>query len=252
MRNAVQHQEFLGVSFTPLTLSQALSAIRGRDAAEPFAFVVTPNAHHLVAARKGERRFSEPQAAAWLVLNDSRILHLLARWMFGRDLPQAAGSDLTSALFDAGIPADAPITMIGGDDEIERRLSDDFGLRRIARYNPPMGFWRDEAQMDLCIDFVRAHPARYVFFVCGAPQSEVLAMRCGQISGITGTGLCVGSSLNFVTGVVKRAPRLIRQAGLEGLWRLGLNPTGHFKRVFVDSLPVLWIALADRMSSRVR
>jgi hypothetical protein len=39
---------------------------------------------------------------------------------------------------------------------------------------------------------------------------------------------------------------------LEGLWRLALNPTGHFKRVFVDSLPVLWIALADRVLSRAR
>jgi N-acetylglucosaminyldiphosphoundecaprenol N-acetyl-beta-D-mannosaminyltransferase len=61
--------------------------------------------------------------------------------------------------------------------------------------------------------------------------------------GAVGTALCIGSSLLFVTGVVRRAPLLFRRLNAEWAYRLMQNPRGHARRVFLESLPVLWIAL---------
>lgn len=242
-------RRFLGVAFTPLTLEDAVVEIVDRDAAAPFAFVVTPNAQHVVAAHSGDARFAEPQAAAWMVLNDSRILHLLSRGLFRRDLPLAAGSDLVERLFRGGVPTDARLTLIGGDDEVEAALRCQFGLRHIARFTPSFGFWKDPVEVDQCLDFVRANPARYVFLIAGAPQSEGLARRLSEMEGVTGVGLCVGSALNFLTGRIRRAPLWVRQASLEWAWRLAQNPAGHFRRVFIESAPILWIAFAERLRS---
>ncbi|QTC91839.1 WecB/TagA/CpsF family glycosyltransferase [Brevundimonas goettingensis] len=242
-------RRFLGVAFTPLTLEAATRAVADRPETAPFAFVVTPNAQHVVAAYSGEARFRGPQGAAWMVLNDSRILRLLSLGLFGRDFPLAAGSDLTARLFELGVPWDARVTLIGGDAEVEARLRSQFGLSRIARFTPSFGFWRDPAEVEQCLRFVLDHPARYVFLIAGAPQSEMLALRLTQMEGISGVGLCVGSALNFLTGRVKRAPWWVRAATLEWAWRLAQRPRGHFRRVFIESAPILWIALKERLKA---
>ena len=239
-------RRFLGVTFTPLDLEEAVTVIVARDPQAAFAYVVTPNAQHVVAAHGGEARFVQGQAKAWLVLNDSRILRLLSRWVFGADLPLAVGSDLVVRLFDVGMAADTPIVIIGGDADLETRLRRRFGLRRIARHEPPFGFYRDEAQIETCLDFIRRHPARYIFLVVGAPQSEMLASRLVGAPGLAGVALCVGSALNFLTGRIRRAPQIVRAANLEWAWRLAQRPVGHFRRVFIESAPILWIAVKER------
>jgi exopolysaccharide biosynthesis WecB/TagA/CpsF family protein len=234
---------FLGVPFTPLTLADAAARIAGRRADAPFVFVTTPNAQHVVSVSRGNDLFARAHDAAWMSLNDSKIMHMLSRRLFGEELPLAPGSDLTAWLFHHHIRPEDPITVIGGSEEVERLLRAQFGLRTLARYNPPMGFYNSPAEIDRCADFILAHPARYVFLAVGVPQSETVARRLIERGGATGVGLCVGSSLHFVTGVVQRAPAIFRRLGMEWAYRLLQNPRRHARRVFVDSLPVLWIAL---------
>lgn len=245
-------RRFLGVTFTPLDLEDAIRRIVSRDPASPFAYVVTPNAQHVVAAYRGDARFRQGQAGAWMTLNDSRILRLLSRRLFGDDLPLAVGSDLVARLFEVGMTPDTPIVIIGGDPQLEGQLRDRFGLNAIARHEPTFGFYRDETQIETCLDFIRAHPARYIFLVVGAPQSEVLASRLMGQPGLTGVALCVGSALNFLTGRIRRAPLAIRVANLEWAYRLAQRPVGHFRRVFIESAPILWIALKEKAASGAR
>ncbi len=239
---------FLGVPFTPLTLPDAAREIAARDPAAPFRYVSTPNAQHVVAVWRGDAKFRTAHDQAWMVLNDSRVLGLLADRLFHAPMPVAAGSDLTVSLFAHHIGPEDSLTIIGGSDEVEQRLRGSLGMRRVARFNPPMGFYNDPAEIQRCVDFVLAHPARYVFLAVGAPQSETVAIAVQTTGRATGIGLCVGSSLHFVTGVVRRAPELVRRLHLEALWRLALNPRRHARRVFVESLPVLWIALRIRLT----
>jgi N-acetylglucosaminyldiphosphoundecaprenol N-acetyl-beta-D-mannosaminyltransferase len=237
------HRWFLGVPFTPVGLAEAAARIAARPPGAPFVFVTTPNAHHTVSCARGDKRFSAAHDNAWLVLNDSRILRLISHRLFGQELPMAAGSDLTVELFRNYICPEDAITVIGGTDEVERRLRTRFGVRVLARFNPPMGFYKDPAEIERCVDFILQHPARYVFLAVGSPQSEVVACRLLERGGAIGTALCIGSSLLFVTDVVQRAPRIFRRLNAEWAYRLMQNPRGHARRVFIDSLPVLWLAL---------
>jgi N-acetylglucosaminyldiphosphoundecaprenol N-acetyl-beta-D-mannosaminyltransferase len=243
---------FLGIPFTPMSLPDAASRIVDREPGAPFCCVSTPNAQHVVHVKNGNKLFRDGHDGAWLVLNDSKILSLLADRLFGEPMPLAAGSDLTLYLFQHHIRPEDPITIIGGSAEVERRLRENFGIRSLARYDPPMGFYRHPAEIERCVDFIVSHPARYVFLAVGAPQSETLATRVLARGGATGVGLCVGSSLHFVTGVTKRAPSVFRRLHLEALYRLIQNPRRHAKRVFIESLPVLWIGLRIRLTPASR
>ncbi len=238
---------FLGVALSMVDTVAAADCVAQRDPALPFAYVVTPNAQHVVRLNRGDRGFQDGYAEAWLRLCDSQVLRLLARVLFGRTLPHATGSDTTVRLFASHIkPADR-ITVIGGGAALGQALTAKFGLTALAIHDPPMGFIGQPAEVARCIDFVLAHPARYVFLAVGAPQSEILARRIHDNGQATGTGLCIGSSLLFVTGQVKRAPLIFRRLGLEWLWRLALAPRRHARRVFIESLPLLGLALKARL-----
>lgn len=239
---------FLGIPFTPMTLADAAQRIAQRPVQAPFVFVTTPNAQHAVQVSKGDALYTQAHDRAWMVLNDSRILGRLSQRWFHESLPLAAGSDLTVELLQHHIQPTDPITVIGGTPEVEDRLRAQFGLVNLHRYDPPMGFYHDPHEIERCVDFIVDHPARYVFLAVGVPQSETIARHMLERGGGIGTGLCVGSSLHFATGVVARAPDLFRKAGLEWLYRLLQNPRRHARRVFVQSLPVLGIAARTRLT----
>jgi exopolysaccharide biosynthesis WecB/TagA/CpsF family protein len=250
MTRALERRDFLGLSFTPLGLDEAVDLIAAHGPDAPFAYVVTPNAQWMVGHDGGDPRYGQAAAKAWLVLNDSRILRLLSRLLWRRDFPVAAGSDLTAAIFARALSPADPITIIGGGEEVERRLRQQFGLQSIAWYDPPMGYGKVAAEVDRCAEFIREHPARYVFIATGAPQSDMVGRRTVELGGAVGVGLCVGGSLNFLTGLVQRAPRFWREASLEWLYRLLQNPRRHFGRVFRQSMPVLWIAARVRFGRK--
>lgn len=235
---------FLGVPVALLDAAGAAQRIADRPAEAPFAYVVTPNAAHFTLLEVSrDARFRDVYDHAWMRLLDGQVPRLLAKHVFGLDIPLAAGSDLTVMMLKRHIRPDDAVTVIGGSDEVPRRLASLYGIGRVAHFNPSMGFINRPDEVVACVDFVLAHPARYVFFCVGTPQGEYLAREVHRRGGATGVGLCVGGSLNFATGLTKRAPEFYRRAGLEWAHRLALNPVGHARRVFVDSLPVLWVAL---------
>ena len=240
--------DFLGVvSLTPIGLEEAAARIAARDPAAPFAYVVTPNAAHVTSLSRPGSPYRAAYDAAWMRLCDSQIMRLLARMLFGQQIALAAGSDLTALLLRNVVRPDDAVTVIGGSAVLAAALRAQFGLRRLAMHIPPMGYSRDPAEVARCVDFALAHPARLVFVITGAPQSERLLLEISQ-TGATGIGLAVGSSLAFATGLIPRAPAPFRRAGLEWLYRLGQNPRGHARRVFVESLPIVALAVRRRLT----
>ena len=240
--------DFLGVvSLTQVSPRQAVERLAERDAAAPFVFVVTPNAAHVTSLAKPGSPYRAAYDAAWMRLCDGQAIRLLGRVLFGQQLELVTGSDLTVLLLREVIHPDDPITVIGGDDRLRRALQEQFGLTRLHQHQPPMGYITQPDEVQRCVDAVLAHPARFVFIITGSPRSEQLLLRIAQTGQATGIGLSVGSSLAFATGLVPRAPEAMRRAGLEWLFRLGRDPRGHARRVFMDSLPIVQLALRAKL-----
>ena len=239
-----------GTRFSPLDTAAALAAILARPEGAPFAYVCTPNAVHVVNYERGDARFRDGVDGAWLRLCDSRVVARLARLSAGVELPLALGSDLTLAMVQGAVRPEDRVSIIGGTPAMEERLRTRFGWRHLARHDPPFGFIADPAELARCVAFVRDNPARYVFLACGAPQSEVLGRRIVEAGGAVGTGLCIGASLLFATGLEARAPLAMQRAGLEWLHRLVLQPRRMSQRLVRSQLPLLLLAARARRTRR--
>jgi exopolysaccharide biosynthesis WecB/TagA/CpsF family protein len=198
-----------------------------------FGYVVTPNTDHLIRYYD-DAHFRALYADAQFILLDSRFLSYLFRLVRGVSLPVCAGSDLTSSLIKNVINSDDQLILIGATEQQATMLREQFKLTRLQHYNPPMGFIKDPLAVETCLQFIEHHsPARFVFIAIGSPQQEIIAQHIKQRGRTQGMGLCIGASINFLTGEERRAPRWMQRIGCEWLYRLIQDPRRLAKRYLV-------------------
>lgn len=238
-RVRARHIWFLNSAFDRIGFDTALERIVRRDPARPFAFVVTPNVDHLVRLSRGGE-LAPLYAQAWLTVCDSRVLELIAAFS-GEEVEVTPGSDLTAALFEHAIDPAEPIVVIGGDADVIEGVTARFGLTDVRWHQPPMGLRTNPEAVADCAAFVAANPARFVFLCVGSPQQEMIAAACIERGDCTGVGLCVGASLDFLSGKIQRAPAWMQRARLEWLHRLMEEPRRMWRRYLVDGPQVLLI-----------
>jgi len=233
---------FIGATFDPLTPMQTLSRAKWVTRNHGFRYIVTPNVDHLVRLHKEPEVYGPLYEASWLSVCDSRILELLAKFS-GIPLKAVPGSDLTGQLFDNVILPTEPINVIGADDDIIAKLKEIYGLMMINHHQPPMGLRRKSEAVAAAADFIHKHPARYTFICVGSPQQEMVAKACLDRGDCVGLGLCVGASLEFLTGRIKRAPKWMQAYRLEWLFRLFSEPKRLWKRYLVEGprIFILWL-----------
>jgi len=234
--------EFCGAVFDLLTPSQTLSRCKGVTAKHGFRYIVTPNVDHIVRLHKEPKTYGPLYKASWLCLCDSRILELLGK-LSGIPFKAVPGSDLTQQIFENIISPDEAVNVIGGDADVIAKVKARYGLTNLAHHQPPMGLRNKPHEVRACAKFIAEHPARYTFICVGSPQQEMIAKEALRRGDCAGLGLCVGASLDFLAGKLKRAPKWMQAARLEWLYRLGSEPGRMWKRYLVEGPKIFLIWL---------
>ena len=241
LEHSVIDNMFCGVRFDDLDAAQTLEQCANITLKDPFRFIVTPNVDHVVRLNKDPEIFKPLYSAAWLSVCDSRILQLLAK-ISGLKLHAVPGSDLTANLFETVIDKDEPINVIGGDDDVINKVIARYGLTNMQHHQPPMGLRSNPLAVAAAAQFIANHPARFTFICVGSPQQEMVAIKALEIGTAKGLGLCVGASLDFLAGKVKRAPAWMQKTRLEWLYRLASEPRRMWKRYLVEGpkIFIIW------------
>jgi N-acetylglucosaminyldiphosphoundecaprenol N-acetyl-beta-D-mannosaminyltransferase len=235
----IQHAELaklpvrplLGQAFADLDVGASAAWVDARPDGAPFGYVVTPNADHLVRLSRNPALLPL-YAGAMLRLLDSRVV--------------TTGSDLTARLLARHLRPGERVTIIGLRDAHLAPLIERTGIASPAHYDPPMGFDRDPAEMARAVRFVLDHPARLVFLAVGSPRQEQLAAALATDGRVTGTGLCIGASLEFLAGAIPRAPHFMQVAGIEWLHRLLVDPRRLARRYLWDNPVIFRLLLQER------
>lgn len=241
---------FLGLRFAALDMAGAVRWIGEAMAGPRFRYVVTPNVDHLVRFHAAQAEpwhpaFATAEREADLVLNDSRILQRLAR-LSGIDLPLVPGSDLTRVLLADGAPPAGRVALIGGGEAEAAWLRGRLPGAAVLHLRPPMGVLRDVAVQTGIAAFVERERPALTLFAIGAPQSEIVAHLIRARGQAGGVGLCIGASMEFLTGAKKRAPVLLQRLSLEWAYRLGSEPRRLWRRYLVEGPRIFAIWLRWR------
>jgi N-acetylglucosaminyldiphosphoundecaprenol N-acetyl-beta-D-mannosaminyltransferase len=229
---------FLGLHFDTGSIEEAACDILA-ETHGCFRYIATPNVHHMVRMLEEPVTLRPLYEGAWRVFCDSRVLSRLAR-VSGLKLPVITGSDLTADLIARAAKNGLTIAVIGPTDAACARLQDKYPGVRIVSHSPRMGFIRSELEVRKCVDFVVNARAPLVFIAVGRPQQEILASRIADHPQARGVGLCVGASIDFLTGAQRRAPVWIQKVGLEWSYRLLSDPQRFARRYLFESPKIFY------------
>ena len=224
----------------PALLGRVAAMARG-----PYAYVVTPNVDHVIKLMDG-RVEADVYRAADLKVCDSRILAHLAR-LRGKALAVYPGSDLTADLLASD--HDLTIGVFGPDRAAFDDLVARYPRRRFTFVDAPMLAPGSPAWFAAVDEAARADWE--VLLACVSfPKQERFAHALRAARRKTGVTLCVGASVDFLTGRQQRAPRLYQQLSLEWLHRLMSQPRRMFRRYVLEGPAIFGLFLRHEVLGR--
>ena len=243
---------FLDLSFDALSTEEAGDEVMHQAARNAsFVYVATPNVDHRVRLER-EPELKPLYDAAWMTLCDSRIIALLAR-MDGLCLPATPGADLVAHLFETRIRSDMAINVIGSSARVIELIKARYSIADLRWHEAPMDMRYRPDAIARAAEFVARNPAPLTFICVGSPQQELVARAISLRGDAKGVGLCCGASLEFLSGVVSRAPRWVRHLALEWLHRLATNPIRFGRRYLIDGPAIfpIWLAWRERLRTEL-
>lgn len=186
--------------------------------------VVTPNLSHIATLERSDS-LVEAYALAVLKLTDGYPVLVLSRALHQKTVERVSGSDLTSALsLEPG--RGRRIALVGGSSTGSNTSASDIfrasGWAVMAEPAPPETFQNDTLRRKLVKRICDQKPGVTLIGV-GSPKQEQLAVELFK-AGCPGWILCVGASIDFLSGEKRRSPRLLQKFGLEWLHRAISEP----------------------------
>jgi N-acetylglucosaminyldiphosphoundecaprenol N-acetyl-beta-D-mannosaminyltransferase len=236
----VRGRRVFGIEFSLWNRKQLVDAVSQTEVGPGSGvhLVVTTNVDHIVKLRRNAR-FREAYRHVWIATADGAPVFLYAR-LRGVRIPQRiVGGDVFPEIFDALSPAKHRPFFVAAEPMTGSKLKHRLEMRgflpsQIGIEVPPFGFEHDDSYGDRLASRIRQLPATHLFFGVGAPKSEIwIHQYRDKLGDLYAFGF--GSALDFLAGTYRRAPRLMRRMGLEGLWRVMGEPRRLSKRYFVES-----------------
>lgn len=210
----------LGCPVHPLSLHDAVDAVRSDVLSGRPGYVVTLNPIMIEAARRDAALRAALDGASW-VLADGAGVTAAVRLTHGAVIPRVPGIDLMSALCAAAARDGIPTGFYGGRPGIAETAA-----ARLRAAHPGLevaGCWDGYAASGEAIAFrIKESATRLLFVGLGSPLQEYWMSRHAAGLGCVAVG--VGGSMDVFSGEKRRAPVFFRRAGMEWLYRLLCEP----------------------------
>jgi len=242
-----------GVAIDALSFDEVVDAILAYAAAGGApAYVVTPNAHHVVLLQS-DPLLREVYAGALLVVPDGVPL-LWGAALLGTPLPSRVnGTDLFETLCALAARDGLRVFLLGGRAGAAVAAAARLSARHPAlevcgTYCPPFGFENDPVESEQILRRIRAARPHLLFVGLGAPKQEYWMYR-NCVAAEVPVSLGIGVSFELVGGVVARAPRWMQRAGLEWFYRLSTEPKRLWRR-YVFGNAAFCVLLARQFAAR--
>jgi N-acetylglucosaminyldiphosphoundecaprenol N-acetyl-beta-D-mannosaminyltransferase len=226
-------------------MDEAVSLIAAHATTSTFpAYVVTPNAQHVVLL-ESDLRFREVYKNASFVVPDGSSL-ILGAAILGKALKERVpGVELFQNLCANAAKSGLRVFLLGGKPGTAELAANVLkkvypGLIVSGTCCPPMGFDQDESQLQEVAKVIRACKPQLLFVGLGAPKQENWIYEHGRKLGVP-VCIGIGGAFEMVAGFSPRAPKFLREIGLEWVFRLMIEPRRLWRRYLVGNAQFIGI-----------
>jgi N-acetylglucosaminyldiphosphoundecaprenol N-acetyl-beta-D-mannosaminyltransferase len=240
-------REVYGVLGLPIDALDLPAVLQSIGSATSPLLISTPNVNFLIASRSNPE-FRQSLLMSDRCLADGMPVVWLAR-LLGLPIKQRiSGSDLFDALKTE--PRSGPklkVFLFGGEEGAAQTVSDNLnsqagGLVCVGVLNPGFGTV-DEISSEAIVETINSSRADLLAVFFGATKAQAWLLLNHERLTIP-IRAQFGATINFQAGLVRRAPKHMREAGLEWLWRIKEEPY-LWRRYWDDGLKLLYLVLTD-------
>jgi len=222
----------LGINITNLKRVQVLNKIRDYLIGGGQHQIVTPNAEIILEAiGRDEELFYIINVADLQVLDGSGPQ--MAALVTGYHIERYPGADLLKDILEIARKQNRRVAVfnwrggLSGVDNIKQALTEKYKNLQVMVFDVE----RQTALPDEILEQVREFKPDIIFSSLGSPYQEKFIFHNLVKLPSAKIGLGVGGAFDFLTGKIRRAPKIFRIIGLEWLWRLVKQPK-RWKRIY--------------------
>ena len=236
-----------------LTMKETLKRIDELIKENKNAYVVTPNVDHIIQLERGGE-LVEVYKNADLILTDGKPLIWISRWYGTPIKEKISGSDLFPRLCYMASKRGYKMFFLGAAEGVAAKAAENLkkkfkGLQVVGTYSPPVGFEKDEAEMEKIKKMIRDAEPQILIVGLGCPKQELFMLHHKDELNVP-ISLGLGASLDFEAGVIKRAPKWMSNHGFEWLYRIFQDPKRLAKRYLIDDRKILGLAIKYKKANK--
>jgi N-acetylglucosaminyldiphosphoundecaprenol N-acetyl-beta-D-mannosaminyltransferase len=222
----------LGSKINDISLYEVIDEIQKLFSDNKKGYIVTPNPEICLVGYK-DKQFRKITRNSFISIPDGFGLKLGAR-IFGSKLNNlTTGIDLCWELLEMAEQKNYSILFLGGKQEtgesVRNLLKQKYPNLKVEYINGGLFDSQGNSTDPNLINLINSIKPQITFVCLGAPKQEYfMSKNINKIE--TELMLGVGGSIDFLAGIIKRAPNTWRKLGLEWLWRLIQEPW-RWKRI---------------------
>ncbi len=252
----------LGIPINKLTRQQSVEKFIELSEWDKQLFTATPNAEIILEAQKNPElkkylkncALNTPDSVSllwaamvkdWCVIRSIFELFLTPfRKHFWKNLPeQVSGSDLFLDICELAEKKGKKIFLLGWQNWVaelaKNKVLEKYPLLKIvgAMWGSPLE--KDDKDM---VSEINKSKADILFLAYGCPKQELWISRNLEKLDTVKVAMWIGWTFDFISGKIKRSPKIFKVLWLEWLWRLILEPSRInriFKAVFIFPIAVI-------------
>lgn len=235
----------LGVDIVSATAETAIRMIDARIAHSDPVSVAFANANLLTMARGNPELTS--RLGDFMVFNDGIGVDLASMIIYGNSFAANLNGTDFMPFFLRNSTHNLRIFILGGHPGVAN-----LSLTKLAQTYPRHqfvgshhGYFPIEKTADI-VEQINASRADILFVGLGNPAQELWLAKHLRETGCK-IGFAVGAYIDFSSGRVSRAPKLIRQMRVEWMFRFLREPRRLFKRYTVGNTSFVYAALRQRL-----
>ncbi|HUT96317.1 MAG TPA: WecB/TagA/CpsF family glycosyltransferase [Candidatus Paceibacterota bacterium] len=221
MSNGVKIDLF-GIKFDNLTMDEAIKQLEKSLPAGRQRFVVLPYSEFVVRAQKDEK-FKNILNSADFCLCEGRGLYLSAKILGKKIKTNIYGVDLIYNIVK--IFQFPKIFLFGATQDVIMKTTEKLGEKIV-------GFENGYQNYNQVIQKINSIQPNILLVGLGSPkQEEFIYENLDKMPSVK-LAIGVGGAFDFISGKIKRAPKIVQKIGLEWLWRLILE-SRRISRIFI-------------------
>lgn len=247
----LNRMSFMNTYIDNITMEETLAYIDTLIRRNQKSYVLFSNVDCLVKIEK-DKELKEIFDNADLNLADGKPLIWISKLYKTLIKEKVSGSDLFPLLCKMSSEKKYKIFFLGAAEGVAAKAADNLvakypELLITGTYSPPFGFENDEKEITHILSVVKDADPDILVVGLGCPKQEKFIYKYHKELSAP-LSIALGASIDFEAGNVKRAPKWMRNVGLEWLYRITQDPKRLIKRYLVDDIKIISLALKYRKS----